>query len=240
MYLARETFLWNLFSCLSWRAGSKKQGCYDIIQRSCLGDKGERDGGLLVKVLEKNTVCLFLTTKYAKKTLNFVNIHWIGWYTKWGRPFIGVVKYDGVISGGTVTPHASFNFVVAPGRSLITVMLEEVPGVNVRTVYQSDAKPGSGKALSGSGNWPNKSRAGFGKTQNMRDLTTTREARFTKILARDAILGKKTIFGMEMAEVRDAEIPQDCRRKERECGMRTLFQDPEKHGCQKCKGGGGG
>ena len=57
-----------------------------------------------------------------------------------------------MINGGTVTPHASFNFVVAPGRSLITVMLEEVPGVNVRTVYQSDAKPGSGKALSGSGN----------------------------------------------------------------------------------------
>ena len=51
-----------------------------------------------------------------------------------------------------MTPHASFNFVVAPGRSLITVMVEEVPGVNVGTVYQSDAKPGSGKALSGSGN----------------------------------------------------------------------------------------
>ena len=28
-------------------------------------------------------------------------------------PFIDVVKYDGVINGGTVTPHASFNFVVA-------------------------------------------------------------------------------------------------------------------------------
>ena len=192
--------------------------------------------GLLVKVLEKNTVCLFLTTKYARKTFNFVNIHWIGWYTKWGRSFIGVVKYDGVINGGTVTPHASFNFVVAPGRSLITVMLEEVPGVNVRTVYQSDAKPGSGKALSGSGNWPKNSRAGFGKTQNIRDLTATREARFTKILARDAILGKKTIFGMEMTEVRDVGIPRYCRRKERECGMRTLFPDPEKHGCQKCKG----
>ena len=31
-------------------------------------------------------------------------------------------------------------------------MVEEVPGVNVCTVYQSDAKPESGKALSGSGN----------------------------------------------------------------------------------------
>ena len=51
-----------------------------------------------------------------------------------------------------MTPQASFNFVVAPGRSLITVMVEEVTGVNVRTVYQSDAKPGPGKALSGSGN----------------------------------------------------------------------------------------
>ena len=70
----------------------------------------------------------------------------------------------------------------------------------------------------------------------MRDLTTAREARFTEILARDAILGKKTIFGMEMTDVRDAGIPRDCRRKERECGMRTLFQDPEKHRCQKCKG----
>ena len=70
----------------------------------------------------------------------------------------------------------------------------------------------------------------------MRDLTTAREARFTEILARDAILGKKTIFGMEMTEVRDAGIPRDCRREERECGMRTLFPDPEKHGCQKCKG----
>ena len=37
-------------------------------------------------------------------------------------------------------------------------------------------------------------------------------------------------------DFRDAGIPRDCRREERECGMRTLFSDPEKHGCQKCKG----
>ena len=62
---------------------------------------------------EKNKACLFLTTKSARKTFNFVNIHWIGWFTKWGRPFIGVVKCDDVINGRRVTL-ACFNFVVAP------------------------------------------------------------------------------------------------------------------------------
>ena len=148
------------------------------------------------------------------------------------RPFIGVVKYDGVINGGTVTPHASFNFVVAHHCK----MVEGGPWCECMYCLPTRRKTRVWKGIVGIRNWPNNSRAGFGKTQNMRDSTAAREERFTKILARDAILGKKTIFGMEMTEVRDAGIPRDCHGKERECGMRTLFPDPEKQGCQKCKG----
>ena len=50
---------------------------------------------------------------------------------------------------------------------------------------------------------------GFGKTQNfldgIRDLTTTREAGFKKILAWDEALEKQTVFGIEVMEVRDEE-----------------------------------
>ena len=50
---------------------------------------------------------------------------------------------------------------------------------------------------------------GFGKTQNfldgIRDLTTTREAGFGKILAWDEVLERQTVFGIELMEVRDEE-----------------------------------
>ena len=42
-----------------------------------------------------------------------------------------------------------------------------------------------------------------------RDLTATQEAEFAKFLARDAVLGKKTLFGTQMTlEVRDAGLDQ--------------------------------
>ena len=40
----------------------------------------------------------------------------------------------------------------------------------------------------------------------IRDLTVTRKARFAKILEREADLGKETVFGVEMTEVRDAGL----------------------------------
>ena len=50
---------------------------------------------------------------------------------------------------------------------------------------------------------------GFGKTQNfldgIRDLTSTREAGFKKILAWDEVLEKQTVFGIEVMEVRGEE-----------------------------------
>ena len=39
----------------------------------------------------------------------------------------------------------------------------------------------------------------------IRDLTTTREAGFGKILAWDEVLEKQTVFGIEVMEVRDEE-----------------------------------
>lgn len=51
---------------------------------------------------------------------------------------------------------------------------------------------------------------GFGKTQNfldgIRDLTSTREAGFKKILAWDEVLEKQTVFGIEVMEVRGEEL----------------------------------
>ena len=45
-----------------------------------------------------------------------------------------------------------------------------------------------------------------------RDLTATQEAEFAKFLARDAVLGKKTLFGTQMTlEVRDAGLDQPNR-----------------------------
>ena len=43
-----------------------------------------------------------------------------------------------------------------------------------------------------------------GSVNDIRDLTPTREAGFAKIWARDAELGKKTIFGIAVTEVRHA------------------------------------
>lgn len=40
---------------------------------------------------------------------------------------------------------------------------------------------------------------------DFRDLTTTREAGFGKILAWDEVLEKQTVFGIEVMEVRDEE-----------------------------------
>ena len=45
-----------------------------------------------------------------------------------------------------------------------------------------------------------------GKRKLLRDLTATLEAGFAKILARDAVLGKKIVFGTEMIEVRDVGL----------------------------------
>ena len=43
-----------------------------------------------------------------------------------------------------------------------------------------------------------------GSVNDIRDLTPTREAGFAKIWARDAELGKKTIFGIAVTEVQHA------------------------------------
>ena len=43
-----------------------------------------------------------------------------------------------------------------------------------------------------------------GSVNGIRDLTPTREAGFAKIWERDAELGKKTIFGIAVTEVRHA------------------------------------
>jgi len=40
----------------------------------------------------------------------------------------------------------------------------------------------------------------------IQDLTATREAGFVEIFARDAALGKKTVFGIEITEVRGAGL----------------------------------
>ena len=45
-----------------------------------------------------------------------------------------------------------------------------------------------------------------GKRKLLRDLTATLEAGFAKIMARDAVLGKKIVFGIEMIEVRDVGL----------------------------------
>ena len=62
--------------------------------------------------------------------------------------------------------------------------------------------------LLGSGVWPKYS-GRFGKKQDflsvlegIRDLIATSEAGFAKLLARNAVLGKETVFGTEMTEVR--------------------------------------
>ena len=44
------------------------------------------------------------------------------------------------------------------------------------------------------------------KSQILRDLNTALEAGFAIILARDAVLRKKMVFGIEMTEVRDVGL----------------------------------
>ena len=109
MYLARETFLWNPFSCLLWHHPALLSKREETREREMVG--------FLVKVLENNTACLFLTTKSAWKILILLIFTGSDGIPSEDGHFIGVVKYDGVINGGTVTPHACFNFVVAPSRS---------------------------------------------------------------------------------------------------------------------------
>ena len=50
----------------------------------------------------------------------------------------------------------------------------------------------------------NKQNTHEGFVNGIRDLTPTREAGFAKIWERDAELGKKTIFGIAVTEVRHA------------------------------------
>ena len=47
----------------------------------------------------------------------------------------------------------------------------------------------------------------LGNFNEMRDLTATQEAGFSKLWARDAGMGKQTIFVTVMTEVRDAGSP---------------------------------
>ena len=76
---------------------------------------------------------------------------------------------------------------------------------------KEDLRTGSWKVLSGSGNWP-KYNAEFGKKYNAKcldriwDLTAFRESGFAKIVARDAVLGKKTVFGIQARDGRDAGL----------------------------------
>ena len=42
-----------------------------------------------------------------------------------------------------------------------------------------------------------------------RDLTTTKETGFAKMLTRAALLGKRAVFGIEISEIRD--MTRDCR-----------------------------
>ena len=44
------------------------------------------------------------------------------------------------------------------------------------------------------------------KSKILRDLNTALEAGFAIILARDAVLRKKMVFGIEMTEVRDVGL----------------------------------
>ena len=68
--------------------------------------------------------------------------------------------------------------------------------------------------------WP-KNGAGLG----IWDLTATGEEGFAKILARDVVFEKKTVFGVEMTEVR--RIRRDFREMEPECVIRIPLPDLE-------------
>ena len=76
-------------------------------------------------------------------------------------------------------------------------------------------KTGSRRVFSECRVWAKYS-AGFGKTQNFRRHTgfdRSSGSGHAKILAWDALLGKKTVFGIEMTYVRDAACVRDFREK---------------------------
>ena len=76
-------------------------------------------------------------------------------------------------------------------------------------------KTGSRRVFSECRVWAKYS-AGFGKTQNFRRNTgfdRSSGSGHAKILAWDALLGKKTVFGIEMTYVRDAACVRDFREK---------------------------
>ena len=55
------------------------------------------------------------------------------------------------------------------------------------------------------------------------ELTATQDVEFAKFVARDTVLGNKTLFGIEMTlEARDAGLSL---KNERECGIRTPLPD---------------
>ena len=60
--------------------------------------------------------------------------------------------------------------------------------------------------------WPKYSAGKRGKRKMSwrdRDLTTTKETRFAKMLTRAVLLGKRAVFGIEITEIRD--MTRDCR-----------------------------
>lgn len=66
--------------------------------------------------------------------------------------------------------------------------------------------------------------SGIDRNRKIRDLTATREAGFVKIWERDAISGRKKVFGMEMTE-----LSSGCGiivKEERECRIRPPRPDP--------------
>lgn len=73
-------------------------------------------------------------------------------------------------------------------------------GRSLKRMQNSTEKQGLRRVFSECGIWP-KYNAGFGKTQNFRRDTgfdRSSGSGNAKILARDALLGKKTVFGTEM------------------------------------------
>ena len=62
------------------------------------------------------------------------------------------------------------------------------------------------------------------KSKILRDLNTTLEAGFAIILARDAVLRKKMVFGIEMTEVRDVGLSWKRDQTPPQAPSQTLFQ----------------
>ena len=62
------------------------------------------------------------------------------------------------------------------------------------------------------------------KSKILRDLNTTLEAGFAIILARDAVLRKKMVFGIEMTEFRDVGLSWKRDQTPPQAPSQTLFQ----------------